>query len=265
MPIANAEPSSHQSEVIKPQTKKIQNEKITDDFLPETKPAKHLPVVHTASNPPNTSKQDSLAAGKQIRPDQKSANDYRQALSNLQQGRVAEAQANLTLALEANPSNHEARQTLAALLLDNKRNDEAKAILVAGLDIAPEQNDFRMAIARLELESGDQAGALNTLEQGLSYAKSNADYQGFLATLLQRAERHEEAITHYMTALSLKSDSTSALIGLGISLQAVGKFENALEAFNRAQSSNALSPELSQFVNQQLKEINQHIINANSK
>ncbi|MDP3086885.1 MAG: tetratricopeptide repeat protein [Methylotenera sp.] len=199
--------------------------------------------------------------GKLITADQKSANYFRLAISNLQQGRVAEAQAHLTLALEAKPANQEARQTLAGLLLDNKRNDEARAILTTGLAIAPEQSDFRMAIARLQVESGDHAGALNTLEEGLSNAKGNADYQGFLATLLQRVERHEEAINHYMTALSLNSNSTSALIGLGISLQAVGKFENAQEAFTRAQSAKTLSLELSKFVDQQLKVINQHINN----
>lgn len=121
------------------------------------------------------------------------------------------------MALEAN---QDARQTFAGLLLDNKRNDEARATLAAGLAIPPEQSDFRMALARLQVEAGDSAGALNNLEQGLTYAKGNADYQGFFATLLQRAERHEEAINHYMTALSLNSASASALIGMGISLQA---------------------------------------------
>jgi MSHA biogenesis protein MshN len=212
-----------------------------------------------------TNGDNNTSINKQIRPEQKSGNYYRQALSNLQQGRVAEAQANLALALEANPANQDARQTLAGLLLDNKRNDEARATLAAGLAIAPEQSDFRMALARLQVETGDSAGALNNLEQGLTYAKGNADYQGFLATLLQRAERHEEAISHYMTALSINSASSSALIGMGISLQAVGRLESAQDAFMRAQTSTALSPELSLFVEQQLKKINQRVHNTNNK
>jgi len=226
---------------------------------------KNLTVSQQAVKSATKSNLGNATGGKLITADQKSANYYRLAISNLQQGRIAESQANLTLALEANPANQEARQTLAGLLLDNKRNDEARMILATGLAIAPEQSDFRMTIARLQVESGDRAGALNTLEQGLSNAKGNADYHGFLATLLQRVERHEEAIDHYMSALSLNSNSTSALIGLGISLQAVGKFENAQEAFTRAQSTKSLSIELSQFVDQQLKVINQHINNTNSK
>ena len=194
--------------------------------------------------------------GKQIRPEQKSNNYYRLALAQLQQGRVSEAQANLSLALESNPANQEARQTLAGLLLENKRQDEAKAILTAGLAIAPEQNDFRMAIARLQVETGDRSSALNTLEQGLGYANNNADYQVFTATLLQSAKRHEDAVQHYMTALALRSNDAKALIGLGISLQALGKLDKAQEAFNRAQATATLSPELTLFVEQQLKQLN---------
>jgi MSHA biogenesis protein MshN len=219
----------------------------------------HVTSDHVTSKPIVKSNVDDTSIGKQIRPDQKSGNFYRQAITNLQQGRVAEAQANLTQALEANPANQEARLTLAGLLVDNKRNDEAKATLAAGLAISPEQSDFRMALARLQVEAGDRTGALNNLEQGLAYAKGNADYQSFFATLLQRAERHEEAINHYMTALSLNDTNPNSLIGLGISLQAVGKLENAQEAFTRAQTSTTLTPELSMFVDQRLKQINQRL------
>lgn len=223
--------------------------------------AEKSPALKLTSSRLSTKLNNTSATGKEIRPDQKSGNYYRLGISNLQQGRVSEAQANLVQALEANPANQDARQALAGLLLDNKRNDEAKTVLAAGLAIAPEQSDFRMALARLQVEAGDKTTALSTLEQGLPYAKTNADYQAFTATMLQRADRHEEAITHYMTAVSLNSASTSTLIGLGISLQAVGKLENAKEAFTRAQSSAALTPDLSAFVEQRLKQINQRLRN----
>jgi MSHA biogenesis protein MshN len=210
---------------------------------------------------------NNLAIVKQIRADQQSDNYYRQALTYLQQGRVSEAQANLTQALEADPKNHDARQTLASLFLENKRNDDARTILADGLGIAPEQTDFRIALARLQVEAHDNAGALITLEQGVAYAKNNADFHSFIATMLQRAERHDEAINHYMSSLSIGNASpnntttTSTLIGLGISLQAVGKLDDAKLAFTRVQSMSALNPELSLFVDQRLKQINQRLQN----
>ncbi|OIR00968.1 beta-barrel assembly-enhancing protease [mine drainage metagenome] len=242
-------------------TPKQNNTDATNSTINSNEAEKALPPKHTLSKLPTKLNSDASATGKEISPTQKSGNYYRLGILNLQQGRVSEAQANLLLALDANPENQDARQALAGLLLDNKRNDEAKTVLAAGLAITPEQSDFRMALARLQVEAGDKAIALSTLEQGLPYAKTNAIYQSFIATLLQRADRHEEAITHYMTALSLNSATTSTLIGLGISLQAVGKLENAKEAFTRAQTSAALTPELSAFVEQRLKQINQHLRN----
>jgi MSHA biogenesis protein MshN len=263
-------PIAEQSPPIKMDKSNVLPEHVTVKPEQNVEPAKlispekstlkdHVTSDHVTSKPIVKSNVDDTSIGKQIRPDQKSGNFYRQAITNLQQGRVAEAQANLTQALEANPANQEARLTLAGLLVDNKRNDEAKATLAAGLAISPEQSDFRMALARLQVEAGDRTGALNNLEQGLAYAKGNADYQSFFATLLQRAERHEEAINHYMTALSLNDTNPNSLIGLGISLQAVGKLENAQEAFTRAQTSTTLTPELSMFVDQRLKQINQRL------
>ena len=258
----------------------------TNQATKPTEPVKSVETVEPANKPvasdnssapaklvvaaksPSHSNNSSIL--KQISPEQKSGNSYRQALANLQQGRVAEAQSNLAQALEANPANQEARQTLAGLLLDNNRNDEARATLAAGLAIAPEQTNFRMALARLQIELGDKSAALTTLEQGQAYANNNADYQSFLATLLQRANRHDEAISHYKTALSMNaspnnSSSANSLVGLGISLQATGKLENAQEAFTRAQSVATLSPELAQFIDQQLKQINQRLQNSASK
>ena len=274
----------YNSSAIQPVDTKIQKEKVITQLIPAVVPEKSLtpvePEVVTTpeksaplilehpAKPLSKTNTDNAAIGKQIRPDQKSGNYYRQALSYLQQGRVSEAQANLAMALEVNPANQDARQTLAGLLLDNKRHDEARATLAAGLTIAPEQNDFRMALARLQIETGDLSGAINTLEQGLSYANNNADYHSFLATLLQRAGRHEEAINYYTTALSLNSiealssnNRASVLIGLGISLQAVGKLEKSQEAFTRAQSSTTLSPDLSIFVEQRIKQISQRLQN----
>jgi MSHA biogenesis protein MshN len=223
---------------------------------PDVAPAEVINAITEPPPAPETTIQKHIGVA------QKSANFYRQALAYLQQGRVAEAQASLALALDADAANHEARQVLAGLLLDNKRLDEARTTLAAGLAIAPEQTDFRMALARLQVEAGDMTEALNTLEQGLPHAKNHADYLQFFATLLQRANRHEEAITHYTAALSLNTSAPAGtLIGLGISLQAMGKLQQSQEAFTLVQTSAALNPELALFVEQRIKEINQSLQN----
>lgn len=267
--IANVMPNVISGEVL---ATHAENTSLQNKALESSKPSEVSEAAALQATPDKVAATTRASAhtnanntGKQVSPEQKSANTYRQALSNLQQGRIAEAQNSLFQSLEANPSNQDARQTLAGLLLDNNRKDEARVVLAAGLALAPEQTNFRVALARLQVELGDKSGALSTLEQGLAYANSNADYQSFLATLLQRVNRHEEAIHHYNMALTINAGSVNSLVGLGISLQALGKLENAQDAYARAQTFASLSPELTQFIDQQLKQINQHLQTSSQK
>ena len=143
-------------------TKTIDTAKTIDISEPATLTISTEKVAASTKTKTNTNSNHN-GVGKQISAEQKSANAYRQALSNLQQGRIAEAQNYLTQAIEANPLNMDARQTLAGLLLDNNRKEEAKATLASGLAIAPEQTGFRIALARLQVELGDKSGALKYL------------------------------------------------------------------------------------------------------
>lgn len=229
-----------------------------EEISTESKPTTLGKAAIENTSPKKNTNQGSVV--KQTSPVQLSYNYYKHALGNLQQGRVSEAQSDLSKALEIDATNHEARQTLVSLLLENKRMDDAKTILKDGLKIAPEQNVFRMALARLQVDEGRDLEAFNTLEQGLAYAKQDADLHSFFATLLQRTDRHEEAVKHYMTSLSINPQSNpSTLVGLGISLQKTDRPEEAKQAYKRAQDLSPISPVLLQFIDQQLKQIDQRL------
>lgn len=192
---------------------------------------------------------------KVVTPQQKSDNLYKQSVSLMQQGRVAEARDALSQSLAENPANHNARQLLVGLLVENKHAGEAMTLLQDGVRIAPEQNGFVMALARLQVESGDRHSALQTLELGQKYAMDDAEYAGFYAALLQRDGRHEEAVSRYLTALRGDPANTSWLVGVGISLQALDKNSDAREAFERARQVGQLSPEVASFVDQRLRQL----------
>lgn len=192
---------------------------------------------------------------KEMTPQQQAENAYRKAVAMVQQGRTKEAVDELTHALQLDPRHTAARQTLVGLLLEANRFGEAERKLQEGLAIAPEQPDLVMILARLQVERGDVRGGLASLERALPYASENADYQAFLAALLQREGRHREAIAHYLLALRNAPQTGVWLMGLGISLQAENRLPEAREAFNRARTSNTLSPELQAFVEQRLKQL----------
>jgi MSHA biogenesis protein MshN len=112
-----------------------------------------------------------------------------------------------------------------------------------------------MLLARLQVERGDVPLALETLQKTLPYAGEQADYQSFVAALQQRQGSHDEAIAHYLIALKLVPNNGLWLMGMGISLQAMQRKEEARDAYQRALVSNSLSAQLQAFVQQKLKEL----------
>jgi len=190
---------------------------------------------------------------KQISPVQQADAEFHKASGLAQQGDITNAIAGYEAALRLNAGHDAARQALAALLLDSKRGAEAERVLHNGIKNRPEQAGFAMLLARLQVERGAIGEALATLEKSLPFADQQADYQAFLAALLQRQNRHNEAITHYQIVLQLAPNNGIWLMGYGISLRAVQRNAEAKDAFKRALASQMLSPELREFVQQKLK------------
>jgi len=190
---------------------------------------------------------------KQVSVQQQADNEFRRASGLMQQGRINEALAGYEAVLQLDAGHDTARQAMVGLLLENKRNADAERVLQDGLKHNPKHSGFAMLLARLQVERNELALALETLQKALPYADQQPDYQAFVAALLQRQGRHKEAITHYQIALQLSPDSGVWLMGLGISLQAVQRNEEARDAFKRAIESHTLSAELQAFVKQQIR------------
>lgn len=212
-----------------------------------------------AANKPNARIGPTGSVSKQLKivtPQQLAENEFRKANLLAQQGKFKEAATGYEAALHLDPAHDMAREALVAVLLESKLNANAEKTLLEGLKQNPKQTHFAMLLARLQVERNALPVALDTLEKALPYADQLGDYQAFMAALLQRQNRHKEAITHYQIALQLAPNSGLWLMGLGISLQAVQRKEDARDAYMRAIESRSLSPELQAFVAQRLKEIN---------
>ena len=191
---------------------------------------------------------------KPISPQQRAENAYRMAYASLQQGRMGEAEDSLRQALQFEPRHAAARQALAALLVETKQLGRAEQLLQQGLELQPGHPGYAMTLARLQVERGDVPAALATLQRNPPSGE-NAEYHGFMAALLQRSERHKEAIEQYQIALRSNPGAGPWLLGLGISLQADNQPAKAAEVFRRAKSSSTLSPELQAFAEQRLKQV----------
>jgi MSHA biogenesis protein MshN len=157
--------------------------------------------------------------------------------------------------LVADAAHEPARQTLVALLVEQRRMDEAVAVLQEGLNLHPANSDFSMLLARILVDRQDVSGALAVLQKYAPAAGTRADYHGFSAALHQRMGQHREAIDEYQTALRLSPQSAVWWVGLGISQEASGRRKEALESFRRARASGSLNGELLAYVDQRLRQL----------
>jgi MSHA biogenesis protein MshN len=225
--------------------------------VPATTPA---PKQKTTSSEPKTAHVVAPPANinkeiKELTPQQRAENEYRKATLALQQGKMNEAQGELEQAISLDPAHVAARQALVGVLLENKRQDEAVRRLQDGLNLDPHQSGLAMILARLQLERGELDPAIATLERTLPYAGERADYQAFLAALMQRQSRHKDAIEHFSIALRKNPQNGVWWMGMGISLQAEKRTQEARDAFNQAKATNSLSPDLFAFVEQRLSQL----------
>ncbi|MBI5429733.1 MAG: hypothetical protein HY938_04660 [Nitrosomonadales bacterium] len=209
------------------------------------KPAAKEKVAASAS--------DGAAPMKRVSVSQQADAEFRRAAGLMQLGRIADAMAGYEAALRLDAGHDAARQALVALLLEGKRNADAEKVLFDGLNSKPEHTGLTMLLARLQVERGALEQAVMTLEKSLPFAETQADYRAFLAALLQRQNRNEEAIGHYQVVLQHAPGNGIWLMGYGISLQAVQRNAEAKDAFQRALDTQTLSPELQAFVQQKIK------------
>ncbi|MFL6675355.1 MAG: tetratricopeptide repeat protein [Massilia sp.] len=203
--------------------------------------------------PARASRPAASAGGREESSAQRAEGAYRRGLASLQEGRTGEAIGALEQALQLEPKHDAARQTLVGLLIENKRNDDAIRQLQFGLTQDPRQPALAMLLARLQIEHG--GSGIETLTRTLPYAAGNGDYHSFLAGALQRQQRHREAAEQYQAALRTQPQHGVWWMGLGISLQADKRNAEALDAFQKAQGTGTLSPELQAFVERKLGQL----------
>lgn len=188
-------------------------------------------------------------------PRERAEAEFRRAMSQVNQGRMAEGMDGLRAALAADPSYETARQTLVALLLEARRTEEAAGLLQEGLAITPANVGYAMLLARIQVERGDVAGALALLQKVEPAARTNAEYHAFVAALYQRMGRHAEAVEQYQGALRLAGGTGAWWAGLGISQEALSRQQDATESFQRAKGTGNLNAELLAYVDRRLKQL----------
>lgn len=187
---------------------------------------------------------------------ERAENEFRRGVASLRLGRLSEAEAQFRSAIAEDRSHGDAHRALAGILIDSGRYIEAESVLQGSIEANPHQPDLAMVMARLQVERGALQAAGETLRESAAHAQGDAEYRAFFAAVLQRASDHEQAVAEYRAALALAPVKNPVwLMGLGISLRALGENRQAVQAFSDAGASKRLAPGLQAFVEQQQAEL----------
>jgi Tfp pilus assembly protein PilF len=199
------------------------------DAAPAAKMAEKPKIAQKkVSSKPMVDKRDHAKAASESAEQQ-----FRRAALYLNQGRVSEAEDQLVGALHADPSHVAARQAYVALLLEQRRNDAAQRVLRDALAKDPSQPVFSLALARILAEQHDYMAALDVMDRAGGVSK-NADFQAVRGAVMQRLGRHQEAVDAYLAAIQGGVQPATTWVGLGISLEALGRRSEASQAYRRS-------------------------------
>jgi len=225
--------------------------------LPDS-PPKASASVSGPEYPPAGDAQTDANIDKQVRPPSdrdRAEASFRQGMTLLSNGNVAEAESALREALRVDPLTDKARQALLGIYVEAGRRDDAERLLEDRLQLDRKHFAFAMALARLQLERGGNGDALITLQRSLPYGESSADYHAMLANALSRVSRHKEAAERFDAAARLAPRNPLWQMGLGVELRADNRGAEARAAFQRARELGGLNAQLTAYLDQQLREL----------
>jgi MSHA biogenesis protein MshN len=171
---------------------------------------------------------------------------FRRAAVLLNQGRLSEAEDQLAAALRADPSHGAARQTYVAMLLEQHRVEAARRLLQETLAVNAAQPAFAVALARIYTESRDYRNALEVLDKAGPAAR-DAEYQAMRGAVLQRLDKHAEAVEAYQNAIRIAPQPGTTWVGLAISLETLGRRPEAAQAYRRALDAGSLAAEAREY------------------
>lgn len=156
-------------------------------------------------------------------------------------------------ALARNPSMQQARLALAALLRDSGRSDEALALLQAGYALRAHPAIAVMA-GRMLADLGQREDALVWLARARDNLRP-ADL-ALMGALNAQLQRHDESIHAYQRALVSNPAQGGWLLGLGVSLEAAGRLDEARTAYRDALEHGRFKPEVEKFLRERSHALN---------
>ncbi|AZQ85772.1 tetratricopeptide repeat protein [Colwellia sp. Arc7-635] len=181
------------------------------------------------------------------------ANKISEAEQAIERNDIIKAESLFEEVLLLIPEHETARKQLAALWYGKKSYQNAINLLSQGIALAPKAEEMRLMSARIYYEQGQAGQAYNILSP--LKRSSSKEVQVLLANTAAELNEHDNAISAYKNLIALEPKVSRWWLGLAISLDSLGDFISARDAYQQAIKRNNLSSSAMQFARQRLFEL----------
>lgn len=189
----------------------------------------------------------------QLSPKALAANKITQAEQAMERHDLAKAESLFEEVLLIIPEHETARKQLAALWYGKRYYQDAINLLSQGISLAPQGEEMRLMSARIYYEQGQARQAYNILSPVKQ--STSTELQALLASTATELNEHDNAIMAYRELIALEPDMGRWWLGMAVSLDSLGKFVLARDAYKQALARNNLSSSAMQFARQRLIEL----------
>ena len=162
------------------------------------------------------------------------------------------AESALRSALAQEPAHLKARELLSGVYISQGRWIEASELLREGVAIAPQHHTFIKLYARSLMQLKRDAQAITVLSENKPALAQDPEHYALLAALYQRQQNHEAAAHTYSDILKLNPAMGIWWVGMGISLEAMGEHQQALEAYQQARKTGTLNGDVARYTDNRL-------------
>ena len=230
------------------------------NVLPQTRAPAHHPKrvnkkVEKATYDPAVQKEAAGSVEKQrvpMRNDQKAELAYQAGYDQLALHNFRRAEQELRQALVIEPRHVRARELLAGILIKQGRWIENVDLMQQGVQVVPANLVFVKLYARTLMQLNRDQQAVKLLRDHAPPVAQDPAYYALLAALFQRQQNHLAAASTYSEILKLQPNTGIWWVGLGISLEALGKQPEAQQAYARARKTGSLHGDLARYTENRL-------------
>jgi Tfp pilus assembly protein PilF len=180
---------------------------------------------------------------------------FQQGYRDYKNGDISNSLKKLNMVLDQDAAHVNARSTLATILSRQGHIKLAYSILNEGLIQYPDQADWLKVYARLLLNDGKVLEAKEMLAQNSPALPTNVEYYALKAAILQKLNEHNGAAKIYRDLLQFNPMKSVWWMGLGISLESLKRYEDALYAYQKASTNTSLAHESRNFVNRRITQL----------